>query len=189
MVPRCPPSPTPPPYGPTSASAACARTQSCSISSSARAWTPPSSSSSARISGSTAPVGACCPQRSKAWSRTRTSGESRSLAIHAGTPRGSAGRASLGPTGERPEARSDGLAASGTGSWGDGRLFCETGGDSDGPPRLACGSRLGAWSDGAAVHRRTARRAARGPGAALDADTTPAGRVVMEACPQAFQVT
>jgi hypothetical protein len=90
------------------------------------------------------------------------------LAIHAGTPRGSAGRASLGPPGERPEARGDGLAASGTGSWGDDGLGCETGGDSDGPPRLAWGSRLGAWSDGAGQQaasptsskrpRRSARR-------------------------------
>ena len=53
----------------------------------ALALTRSSLSSKARINGSTAPGGADCAHVSKARSRVPTSGESSSLAIHAGTTR------------------------------------------------------------------------------------------------------
>lgn len=153
--------PTRPPY--FSASASAARAHSCSINSIARARTRSSLFSYARINGSIDPGGADCAQVSKARSLVPTSGESRSLAIHAGTTSTSTGTAGfedgtgaaegLSPPRTIPfpdaepvpltEARGTELAARVNGSLrGDG--LCSGRG---GPPALARGPRFGALSD------------------------------------------
>jgi hypothetical protein len=110
-------------------------------------------SSSATTSGSSGAFDPCCPHRSRARSRTRTSGASSACAIHwgrtscygngAGALFTSAVSAWFDPTGGA------GLAAGVAESVrGDG-LCGKTGGDSDGPPTLASGSTFATWSDDA----------------------------------------
>ena len=156
--------PSPLPYFPASA----ARAQSCSINSIARARTRSSLFSYARINGSIAPGGADCTQASRARSLVPISGESRSLAIHAGTSRVSTGSVGfedgtgaaegLFPPGTLPfpdiepvpfsEAGGRGLAvgviAAGVNGSLRGNGLCW---DWGGPPALARAPRFGALSD------------------------------------------
>lgn len=150
---------------PSGCSASAALARSCSIKSIARARTRSSLSSKARINGSTDPGGADCAHVSSARSRVPTSGESSSLAIHAGTtkdsgefsglvdgtdtarglsPRGTVSfpKAELVPS---TEAMGTGLAAGATGATGllsdDGPCL-----ERGGPFTLARGPRFDALS-------------------------------------------
>ena len=167
------PCPTPPPHFSSSKS----RYESSSSNSIARAWTRSSLSLRARINGPTAPGGADCAQVSRARSRTPTSGESSSLAIHlgttwpstrcAGSEDGTGPAWGLSPPGTVPlpdaepvpftEARGTGLAAVVKGSLrGNGLCL-----DRDSPSGLARGSRLGALSDEAGPQPASPARSSR----------------------------
>lgn len=80
---------------PVYGSASAARAQFCSINSIALARTRSSLFSKARINGSSAPGGAVCTHLSNARNLVPISGDSRSLAIQAGTTRGSSASAGL----------------------------------------------------------------------------------------------